>query len=122
MARAPAGAFRQRLARDQFHVEVAHALRLLQAVQGGDVWVLEGRQHLRFAVEPGQPVRVVGDIAGEDLEGDVVLKLGVSGAVHDAHVAGPDPYTPGNRPNSSPVASRSPVMASLGGRPEPTSF
>jgi len=60
----------------------------LQAVDGGDVGVVEGGQRLGLASEAGEAFRVGGEGSGEDLEGDVAAEPGVAGAVDLAHAAG----------------------------------
>jgi hypothetical protein len=61
---------RKRLARDanlervafhQFHDDGAAVVRLLDPVNSGGVRMIEGREHLGFALEPGE----VGGVAGE---------------------------------------------------------
>ena len=48
---------RQILALDQFHDEGRHAPALFQAVDGGDVRMVQRREHFGFALEPRQPIR-----------------------------------------------------------------
>ena len=58
----PAGdALRQILALDQFHHQRADAAGLLEAVDVGDVRMVERRERLGFALEPRQPLGVAGE-------------------------------------------------------------
>ena len=63
---------------------------LFEAVDVRDVRVIEGRQRLRFACEPRQPVGVAGERVGQDLQRDVAIELGIARAEHLAHPAGAD--------------------------------
>ena len=46
---------------DQLQHQRAHAARLFEAVDRGDVRVIERGEHLRFAREPRQAVRIDGE-------------------------------------------------------------
>jgi hypothetical protein len=80
----------QGLARRQFHRQDQLAPVLLEAVDGRDVGVVEGRQHLGLAPEAGQAFGVPGEIVGQDLQGDLAVELGVAGQVDLAHAAAAD--------------------------------
>ena len=75
----------ERLALDQLEDQGGNGGRFLQAVDGADVGVVQRRQHLRFALEPGEPVRVGGQRVGQDLERDIALQLAIAGAVNFSH-------------------------------------
>ena len=75
----------QGLAFDQLQHQEVDGVGLLEAVDRADVGVVERRQQLGFALEPGEPVGVGGEVVGEDLDGDVALQLGVTGAVDLPH-------------------------------------
>ncbi len=45
---------------------------------------------LRFPLEPLLPLRVGGDMRGQDLDGDGPLQPGVGGCIDFAHAPGPD--------------------------------
>ena len=68
--------------------EVAAALGLLEAVDGGDVRMAQARQQLGLALEARQPLRVEGEEFGQRLDGDVAPQPRVAGAVHHPHAAG----------------------------------
>ena len=73
---------------DQLEHEEELAVRLLEAVDGGDAGVIERREQLRLAAEAGQPLGVLRHLGGEHLESDLAPELRVGGAVHLAHAAG----------------------------------
>ena len=77
----------QRRALDELHHEGADAVRLLEAVDGGDVRVIERGQDLGFALEPGEPIGVSGERRGKHLERDLALQIHVGRAIHLAHAA-----------------------------------
>ena len=52
--------------------------------------MLEEAGRPRLLLEPAQPVGVLRDGLGQDLDGDVAAEAGVAGAVDLAHAAGPD--------------------------------
>ena len=80
------------LALDELHGEevgrrpVVEA-RALEAVEVGDVRVVERGEHLRLALEAGEPLGVRGEGLGQELERDVAAELRVGRAVDLAHAA-----------------------------------
>ena len=60
---ARASAIGQRLALDQLEDQRAHAVGLLEAVDRGDVGMIERREHARLALEARQPIGVGGEDA-----------------------------------------------------------
>ena len=52
--------------------------------------MVEGREDLRFALEPREPVRVGCKRLRQNLQRDVTIELGVSRAVDLAHTTGAD--------------------------------
>jgi len=75
---------------DQLHDQGPHAPRLLEAVDLRDVRMVERRQRLRFAHQPAEALRLVRELLGEDLDGDVALQPRVAGAPDLSHPAGPE--------------------------------
>ncbi len=69
---------------DQFH----HQRALLDAVDGGDIGMIQRRQHLRFAFEARHVLGVAGQRRWQHFDGDVAIQLAVAGAVDFAHAAG----------------------------------
>ena len=61
--------------------------RLDDPVDVRDVRMVERREHLRLAFESRQPLGIVGEQVGQDLERDLAAQLGVAGAVDLAHAA-----------------------------------
>ena len=72
---------------DQLQHQRLRAVRLFEAVDSGDVRVIERGEQLRFALEPRQAVRIECEQLGQDLQGDFAIQLRVAGAVHLAHGA-----------------------------------
>ena len=66
------------------------AARLFEAVDLGDVRVIEGREHLRFAAEARHAVGIVRHRGKQDLDRDVAIQLRVAGPVDLAHAACPE--------------------------------
>jgi len=52
--------------------------------------MVQGREDLRFTLEPGEPVRIEREMLREDLEGDVPAQCDIPGSPHLSHPAGPD--------------------------------
>ena len=78
----------QILALDQLEREEGLAARLLEPVDRGDVGMVERREHVRLALEAGEPLRVPRDFRGQDLDRDVAVQVRVSRAIDLAHPAG----------------------------------
>ena len=49
--------------------------------------MVEAGEHVRFPLEPGDPIRVRGEGVGENLQGDITPELRVGGAIDLAHPA-----------------------------------
>ena len=52
-----------------------------------DVRMIEDRERLRFAREPGQAIGIAGEGVRKDLQRDVAIQLRVVCAIHLAHAA-----------------------------------
>ena len=76
-----------------------------EAVDGGDVRVVQRGEELRFALEARDALRVGANGVRQRLDGDVAPELGVPGAVHLAHAPAPMApmisYGPTRRPWAS---------------------
>ena len=72
---------------DQLHHQRAHALGVLEAVDLRDVRMIERREDLRFALEAGETIGIVGEDVRKDLDRDVALQLRVARAIDLAHAA-----------------------------------
>ena len=78
---------RQVLALDQFHDEGRRAPALFQAVDAGDVRMVQRREHFGFALKPSQPIVIRRDGRRQDLDGDLALQLGVGRPIDLPHSA-----------------------------------
>jgi hypothetical protein len=75
---------------DELHHQRMNAGRVLEAVNLGDVRVIQGREQVGLATEPREPLRVGGHTGWEDFERDIARQLGVARAVDLAHPSGSD--------------------------------
>jgi hypothetical protein len=89
--RAPAGEpLAHLLAADQLHGNEGVAVGFVDVVDDGDVGVLDRRRGLGFLDEAPAAFRIVDQFLGQDLEGDVAIETGVSGAIDQTHAAAAD--------------------------------
>ena len=58
------------------------------AVNGGDVRMVQRREHFGFALEAGEAFGIVGEARREDFDRDVALQPRVARAIDLAHAAG----------------------------------
>jgi hypothetical protein len=75
------------LSLDELHDEGADTARLLEAVDRGDVGVLQLGEELRFALEARETLGVGGECLGQDLDRDLAPELRVGRPVDDPHPA-----------------------------------
>ena len=61
--------------------------RLLEAVDGADVRMIQRGQQLRFALEARDTLGVVGNRCGQQLQRDVAPERGIACAIDLAHAA-----------------------------------
>ncbi len=61
---------------------------ILEAVDCGDVRMIERREHLRFAAEPRQAIRIDREDLRQHLQRDVATELRIACAIDLAHPAG----------------------------------
>ncbi len=82
----------QRLAVDELEDQIARRTGIgdLDAIDRADVRMIERRQHLGFALEAGDALRIGGDKLGERLDGDVTVEACIAGLVDLAHAARAD--------------------------------
>ena len=76
---------RERGSIDQFEHECLLGAGILEPVNGGDVGMIQRRQHLRFAFEACQAVSVESELVWQDFQRNVTIQLGVPGTVHLTH-------------------------------------
>ena len=62
----------------------------LEPVDDGDVRMIQRREGLGFAREPGEPVGVAREEIGQDFDRDVAIELRIARAIHLAHAPGPE--------------------------------
>ena len=68
-------ALREILAFDEFHHEGRDAGTLFEAIDAGDVRLVQRREGLRFARESGEPIRIVANESGRTLSATLRLSL-----------------------------------------------
>jgi hypothetical protein len=83
-------AIREGRALDELHHQPRDPARPLEAVDGGDVRMVERRQNFGFALEPDQPVIVGGDRPGQHFDCHGSLQVRIRGPIHFAHSVGPN--------------------------------
>ena len=87
--RAARNALRQIVALDEFHHERRDARALFEAVDGGDVRMIQRGEDFGFAMEPCEPIVVSGERWRQDLDGDLRFSF-----VSVARYTSPMPPTP----------------------------
>ena len=80
----------ERLTVNELQHECVNVRALLEAVNCGDVRVVERGDDLRFPLESGDALAIEREVAREHLERDVSMKCGVVRTVHLTHAAGSD--------------------------------
>src|SRR6185436_13848899 len=71
---------------DPFENQVAGRVRrLLEAVNGGDVGMIERCQELGFTLEASELLRVARELRWQRLDGDLAVELSVARQIHHAH-------------------------------------
>ena len=80
----------QIVARHVLHGQESHAVALVDAVDGGNVGVIQRGQHLGLALEAGQALLVAGEHGGQDLDRHVPVQGVVGRPPHRPHAALPD--------------------------------
>jgi len=68
----------KRRPRHQLHHDGVHAARLFDALDGRDDRMIQSGKRARFALESGEPLRVLGEGVGQDLDCHVALQLVVA--------------------------------------------
>ena len=62
-------------------------IRVLEAVNGCDVGMIELGQEFGFPLKSGQPLGVLGELLRQHLDGDFTAQVGVLSTVHFAHAS-----------------------------------
>jgi hypothetical protein len=60
---------------------------ILDAVDRGNVGIVQGSQYLSFAREPGNSVGIVREGFGQHLDCHLAIESGAGGTIHRAHAA-----------------------------------
>ena len=63
------------------------ASRIFDAVNGTNVWMIQRREHLRFALESREAISILCESRRQQLEGNVASKTRVMREIHLAHAA-----------------------------------
>src|SRR5437868_4642116 len=80
----------QRHAVQKLHDDERLTLVLADFVNGADIGMVQCRGSLRFALEAGQSLGILGYIVGQELERDETAEFGVLSLVHHSHTATSD--------------------------------
>src|SRR4029434_10668964 len=72
---------------DHVHHDRADAIRLFEAVDGGDVRMTQRGERLRFPLETHQAIGIGGEEFGQDLERNIATEPGVACLVDLPHAA-----------------------------------
>ncbi len=80
-------ALSQRRPLDQLEHQRPYAVLLFQAVDAGDVGMVQRGKDFGLTLEPGQALGVIREQVGQDFEGHIPAELRVPGAIHLAHAA-----------------------------------
>ena len=78
-------ALREILALDEFHHQGVRAQRLLEAVDRGDVGMIQRRERLRLAFEPRETIGVSGKCVRQNLDRHLSTQRRVGRPIHLAH-------------------------------------
>jgi hypothetical protein len=88
--RGPRRALREVVALDEFHHEGGQAPAFFEAVDRGDVRMVQRREGLGFTLEASQAIRIVRERLGQNLDRDIAVQLGIAGAKDFAHAPAAD--------------------------------
>src|SRR5579864_6868379 len=69
------------------HHDESLTARLIDLVNGADIWVIQGGSGARFALKTLEDLGVGGDVLGKKLEGDEASQLDVLGLIDDTHTS-----------------------------------
>jgi hypothetical protein len=81
---------RERIALDQLHDDRPQIVAVLDGVNRGDVWMIEGGEQPRLALEPGDVFGVAGEETRQNLDRNIAPEPGVPRPVDLAHSSGAD--------------------------------
>ena len=72
---------------DQFKDECLAPVGVFESVDRSDVRVVERGEHMRFALEPREALRVVREGGQQDLDRDLAMQLRIARTIHRTHSA-----------------------------------
>src|SRR5215475_2907695 len=75
---------------DELEHERMRAAGILEAVDARDLWMIQGREHLSFALEPREILSIERERIRKNFERDLAIELCIAGAVDLAHTARAD--------------------------------
>jgi len=87
LQRASGNAMLEGQAVEILHCDEGLAVLFANVVNGADVGVVESGSRLGFAAEALQRLAILGDVFGEEFQGDEAIEPGVFGLVYNAHAA-----------------------------------
>src|SRR5262249_59839977 len=73
---------------DELQCERVRVTGILETVDGGDIRMVECREHLRFPSESRDAVAIEGEGFGQNLQRDVAIELRITRAIDLAHATG----------------------------------
>ena len=76
------------LSLNELEHEEGMTVGFLEPMDRRDVGVIQRREDVRLAAKPREAFFIVGELSGQDFDGDVAAKLGVPGPIHFPHAAG----------------------------------
>ena len=88
---------------DQAHDERAHAVRLFEAIDLGDVGTVDRGEQLRLTLEARRPIGILVKGVGQKLDGDLSARWYRGRDILNRHAAGADS---GSDVLAEPIASR----------------
>jgi hypothetical protein len=80
----------ERLSFDELQDEELGSVRFFQPIDRSDVRMIERSEEARFALKARDPLRIVAEPVGDNLDRDVAAQPGIAGAIDLSHPAGPD--------------------------------
>jgi hypothetical protein len=75
---------------DQFEHQYPHATRFFEAVDGGDIGMIERREDLCLTLEAREAIRIEREGLRQDLQRDVAIQFRIARAIDLTHAAGPE--------------------------------
>ena len=78
---------RERISFDELQNKKARIVGLLQVIDRGNVGMVEGREHFRFALKAADPIRIACKLIRQDFDCDFALQFRVACTIDLAHSA-----------------------------------